>query len=407
MINQNIQSLAQELGHSTTPEDWPDSTLVRRECYPWNAIEPDRFSSDSLVAINAAMAKAAPKLIVQAVELPVLGGDNAKAHVTVKQLGVFAREELKPGEIILSESSLLTATNRLGDAICDACGTEITSGNAGNDTSVICDDCQAFFCTQDCLDQANEAYHPAICDKDVDSIAKEVPAAQAADSLYLLLLLRSFAMAETQNIHPLEIKEVKYIWGDYTNISPNKHETSNYLSTLPFNMDSNIVLPYLMLTKMGVNIFTEHRRYDTWVFNTLFAKFRGTASARLSGSEESSHSRPSTGYVRLTRARGPDVSAVHPCWCLANHSCDPNVEWEWGGKIQFKVREKRKEWKRYTEGQALDEIVGPLKPGIKKGEEILGHYCDIDLDVTQRREWAAGALGGKCRCDRCVWESKE
>lgn len=45
--------------------------------------------------------------------------------------------------------------------------------------------------------------------------------------------------------------------------------------------------------------------------------------------------------------------------------------------------------------------------GIKKGDEILSHYCDIELKVKERREWAAGALGGVCVCDRCVWEEKE
>ena len=43
--------------------------------------------------------------------------------------------------------------------------------------------------------------------------------------------------------------------------------------------------------------------------------------------------------------------------------------------------------------------------GILPGEEILNHYCDIELDVHARREWAVGALGGWCLCGRCVWES--
>lgn len=45
--------------------------------------------------------------------------------------------------------------------------------------------------------------------------------------------------------------------------------------------------------------------------------------------------------------------------------------------------------------------------GIKAGEEILSHYCDIQLPVGERRGWAAGALGGMCRCVRCEWEAGE
>jgi hypothetical protein len=84
-------------------------------------------------------------------------------------------------------------------------------------------------------------------------------------------------------------------------------------------------------------------------------------------------------------------------WCLANHGCDPNVAWEWSdGSMKFTVREKRVKW-------AGKECA--REAGIKKDEEILSHYCDVDLPVKERREWAAGALGGHCRCERCVWES--
>ena len=45
--------------------------------------------------------------------------------------------------------------------------------------------------------------------------------------------------------------------------------------------------------------------------------------------------------------------------------------------------------------------------GIKEGEEVLTHYCDVELGVRQRREWAVGPLGGICVCERCVWEEAE
>ena len=129
---------------------------------------------------------------------------------------------------------------------------------------------------------------------------------------------------------------------------------------------------------MEINIFENSDRFNTWVFNTLYAKFRGTASARqgLDGK--------------------PEVGAVHPMWCLANHSCDPNVTWEWSGHINFTVREKRAKW------AGKDNV---KEPGIRKGEEVLSHYCDVDLPVQERREWAVGALGGLCACERCRWEA--
>lgn len=84
-------------------------------------------------------------------------------------------------------------------------------------------------------------------------------------------------------------------------------------------------------------------------------------------------------------------------WCLANHSCDPNVAWEWNGSMRFWAREQLVDYQRQK----------PREPGLKKGEEVFSHYCDIRLPVQERREWAVGALGGFCMCPRCVWEDAQ
>ena len=426
-------------------EDWPDTGLVRRERYPWNDIEPDRFSPESIEHVNAEMTKVAPKLEVRATELPNLTSSGDKTQ-TVMQLGVFAKEDIEPGEVVLRETSLLTANNRLQDALCDACSADlpdlrststIASSPDSDTPTVSCETCAAVFCSASCYSAAMASYHPALCDMDVDSIARDVPPARAADSLYLLLLLRALAMAETQDVHPLTPNEVKYIWADYSVADldrdwrasvPGPSETArnagvsqrdgdapvdffcNMPRTLPFSFDSNVVLPLHMLTKMDVDVFAQHARYDGWVFNTLYAKFRGTASARLSGLRDDK----GTG---IGRVRGPEVSAVHPNWCLANHSCDPNVRWEWGGEVRFWARGKRVRWRRGTGSEGGREDgkeagkgegrEGRSTAGIKKGEEVLNHYCDIDLPVKARREWAAGSLGGPCMCDRCRWEAGE
>ncbi|KAI4746599.1 hypothetical protein E4T50_03056 [Aureobasidium sp. EXF-12298] len=375
-------------------DQFPDEGMVRRECYPWNEHEPDRCSDESLEFLNAEMEKVAPRLEVKATKLPLLTeGDGVEKFVT--QLGVFAKEDIAPGDIALSETSLLTANNRLQDALCDACSADLPelSDPASADV-VACPDCEVVFCSEKCSDLAQDEYHPAICDRGVEDIAKDVPPAEAANALYSLLLLRSLAMAETQEIHPLDIKYVKFIWGDYHTLDLSKHwrphdrhsTESPFPRTLAFSFQANVVLPFNMLEKMDVDIF-KNPQYDVWVFNTLYAKFRGTASARLSGSG---------GGV----ARGPEVSAVHPMWCLANHSCNPNVTWRWASDVRFRVLEERPTWHG-------SEFRGGIKykAGLKKGEEVLSHYCDIDLPVKDRREWAAGALGGNCCCERCLWEA--
>ncbi|PNP47604.1 hypothetical protein TGAMA5MH_01427 [Trichoderma gamsii] len=366
--------------------DLPDFGLVRREVYPWNDHEPDRFSPDSLQSLNAALKEMAPKCAVQVATLPILlegesDTDTYEIIPTCKQLGVFAQEDIEAGEVVLREYTLLTANNRHKDSVCDACSSELAP--LGSDNQPIrCEECyDTVFCSQECHDLAQERYHPAVCDKDVDSIAKDPSAFEADETLHLLLLARVLAIAANEEIHPLDVSEVKFIWGDFVpsrsneiNVSPNAGPPPEW--TLPFSFKYNIETPLHILEKMDVDIYHGVEEYDLWVLNTLYAKFRGTASAR-----------------KNPRDGKPDVAAVHPYWCLANHDCDPNVTWDWSGRMVLSARKER--------------VVGGRPGGIKKGEEILNHYCDVTLPVQQRREWAQGSLGGWCMCERCRTEAAE
>ncbi|WPJ63560.1 hypothetical protein SMAC4_08107 [Sordaria macrospora] len=360
--------------------DLPDVGVVRREIYPWNTYEPDRFSEESLSFLNGQLETMAPKCAVKVSCLPVLleGESNTDEYEiipTCNQLGLFAQEDIAPGEAVLKEYSLLTANNRHKESTCDACGTELPPLKVQTE-AVSCPECyDTVFCDEFCFEKAQEEYHPAVCDKDVDSIAKDPEAKDVAESLYLLLLARLLAMSNHQEVHPLELKEIKYIWGDFVPTQLNDIDLSINAGpppewTLPFSFKYNIEIPLHILEKMDIDIFETLPQHDLWVFNTAYSKFRGTASAR-----------------KGLRDGRPEVAAVHPFWCLANHDCDPNVTWEWGGRMTLFARETR--------------VVGNRPGGIKAGEEILNHYCDVDLPVKDRREWAQGALGGWCMCKRC------
>lgn len=183
------------------------------------------------------------------------------------------------------------------------------------------------------------------------------------------LLARLLAMAAHQDRHPLDVDEVKYIWGDFGGQAGSESGRISTAPRLPFSFAANIATPLHILEKMDIDVFATLPLYDLWVLNTLYAKFRGTASARKSH-----------------RDGRPDVAAVHPLWCLANHDCAPNVTWEWAGRMVLSARESCP---------------------IPTGHEILNHYCDIDLPVHQRREWAEGSLGGWCMCRRCQEEAAE
>ncbi|KAK4978411.1 hypothetical protein LTR66_010600, partial [Elasticomyces elasticus] len=171
-------------------EQFPDTGWARREMYPWNKHEPDRCSDATIATLNAQMQKVAPKLEVRATELPVLDPESKNYQGTIKQLGVFAKEDIAPGEVVLTETSVLAANNRLRDALCDACSTDLpdlTKANASPEeraasaNMVTCPDCVVVFCSQKCLDLAEASYHPALCDRDVEAMAKDVPPAESAE----------------------------------------------------------------------------------------------------------------------------------------------------------------------------------------------------------------------------------
>lgn len=365
----------------------PEDGLVRREIYPWNTHEPDRFSEETLSFLNDELQAIGAKCEVKAVDLPVLSDNasiNSSGNSISHQLGLFATEDLEPGTTVLEERSLLAANNRLKDELCDACSTRFPPLDSPNSTVISCPECDDItFCSPNCYELALETYHPAVCDKDLDAIAKDPKPEEKTTALYILLLTRALAMAETQELHPLELKEIKYIYGDFLPSSRNAiplRPTSPPppIWTLPFTFDTNIAAPMHVLEKMDVDIYANLENYDLWVLNTCYAKFRGTASARVNHK---------TGH--------PEVAAVHPLWCLANHDCDPNVQWEWNAKMRLWIRDER-----------VMRPNGEIpRGGIKKGEEIFNHYCDIELPVKERREWARGPLGGLCMCARCRQEA--
>ncbi|KAL8762455.1 MAG: hypothetical protein Q9184_001538 [Pyrenodesmia sp. 2 TL-2023] len=368
----------------------PEQGYARRELYPWNKHEPDRLSKESVRFLNGQMKNMAPRCEVRVVDLPVLEADpsssSSEQSATTKQLGIFATEDISPYEIVLQETSILTANNRLHDPLCDACSAPLPPISSLQTPLPTCPECDdIIFCSQRCHDLAISLYHPAVCGKpDLEAVAKDPSPLAATNALYLLLLGRTFALSETQSVHPLDLDETKHLCGDFISSPPLTSSSSAVSRKLPFTFDDNIVAPLHLLEKMDIDPFISLPATDTWVTQTLLAKFRGTASARMN---------PRTGI--------PEACAVHPMWCLANHSCAPNVRWEWVGDMKLMARggDDAVKW-------GVTRI-GEVEGGIRRGEEVLSYYCDIELGVRERREWAAGALGGICVCERCLWEDAE
>lgn len=371
----------------TPREDLSEHGSARRQIYPWNDYEPDRVSEESICFINEEIQKSASKCEVRLTELPLLDHDvlqDGPRPQAIKQLGIFTTADIEPYERVLLEPSVLTTSTRLHDPLCDACSSPLPPFSPELPLPA-CPDCEdIIFCSQACFERAQDLYHPAICGvMDFDIVAKDPSPFAATNALYTLLIARTMAMAETQDIHPLDLPQTKYLCGDYSQPDAGAERA------LPFNFSSNIAQPLHLLARLDKDPFAPDTldRYDTWVINTLLSKFRGTANAKMN-----------------ERTGMPEVAGVHWLWSLANHSCAPNVRWEWEkGGMGFVARggEEVVRW-----GEQREENSTRWRGGIAKGTEVLNHYCDVELPVKERREWAVGALGGICICERCKWEDK-
>ncbi len=252
--------------------DLPEQGSVRRELYPWNTHEPDRFSKSTLASLSNEVKKVAPKCEVRAVSLPILQENTSSPATslppTITQLGLFATADIAPGETVLHESSLLTANNRLHDPLCDACSSPLPP----NPISPLptCPDCDdIIFCSPKCQAAAFQLYHPVLCSKtDLDTLARDPSPSAAANALYLLLLTRAFALAFTQETHPLDLPETKFLWGDFLppDLTYTHTSSASAFTTarhLLFTFHDNVLAPLHMLEKMDVDVFAELERCDT------------------------------------------------------------------------------------------------------------------------------------------------
>ncbi|KAJ9614551.1 hypothetical protein H2200_002688 [Cladophialophora chaetospira] len=418
---QRCVHILKDANHKPTLFGW-----CQRQVYPWNEHEPDRMSKKALKEINDRLHEAAPDLEVEISTLPTLSlslergaqrmsiGESEPNVATLadcsSQLGLFAKKEVKPGTTILKERSVLTGIRPHGEALCDGCAADLEGVDQASRR--YCPGCNTPFCSEECQSAAKKGYHAPNMDdyetdegyppaeapfcpgtsgnEDIHNLGRAESSTTPEWDLYFLLLSRTMQMSVTQKVHPLDLFEIKYLWGDFSP-TPNVADLSikSGPKTLPYSVRHHVELPLqwfeiLMHSRDRCTPYsaTWLEKYDWWIVQTLFAKFRGVADAQQS-----------------TWTGKPEVAAVHPLWCLANHSCNPNVTWKPSGVRNLTVVKDRI-WER--PGQ-------PSFPweGIRAGEEIWNHYTDVqEKDYRERQARLQAVLGGDCRCSRCAYESR-
>lgn len=117
----------------------------RREVYPWNHHEPDRYNAETVASLNEAMAECSGKVEIKVVDLPVLQKRqdplnklelSDKVSGSEKQLGVYAKEDIYVGETFFREMSPLTVlSDPEYSRLCEFCAADL------EDVYETCEDC--------------------------------------------------------------------------------------------------------------------------------------------------------------------------------------------------------------------------------------------------------------------------
>ncbi|RPB23313.1 hypothetical protein L211DRAFT_868750 [Terfezia boudieri ATCC MYA-4762] len=450
-----------------TQRNLPIRGLSRREVYPWNHYEPDRFAPSTLEKINASMRECCvltgpeggPWCEARCVELPRLRADGTISSKTVRQLGVFALRDIPavipgvddsepvPHPYLIEPTRLIAYTTTGGPpgsvaaVRCELCTKPIPEPEQGQWGCAECEenDIWPSYCSKECQDRAGVLYHPVVCGMDWTWLHREanrkLEGAKGEegvfddDAVYCLLVMRAWAVALVRGVHPLELEEVWYLYGagrrrkggkypilDGTSkndivVDEDDEEGEDVL--IPFDFHQNVIVPHMILDAFQIEILPfpphpEDKTDETLDRSpTLSLTHFDTPTSTLPLLNKFKGVASLTRHLD-TRTHPPVetlVSAIHPLYSLVNHDCDPNVYWQVNERGEMCFRALDKERKFWLEDGVGGK--GGWEGGVEKGRQIRDSYVDPGLGVRERRKKIWGVLGGSCRCGRCEREERE
>lgn len=263
--------------------------------------------------------------------------------------GMFATKNIKRGEIILQEGTVL-CTSRLSTERCPACCKFLPT------TPHFSECCRTPYCNAHCANLAATTFHASVCKRDFSSLHETVKP-DASNMIILQEQVRVFALIiQEKASHPLTS----------TFLAP-LHAQLGPKNTMAMCLRGTIIPTIKILRAFDIDIFADEK-WDTWVLFIILARLANNQRA-----EEISH--------------GGFIMAINPAYSFFNHSCDPNAQYG---------------------GPADDSSVTiiALKP-IAKGEEIGISYLDSDnrkLGLRERQKLLTPWVGEQCFCQKCKVE---
>lgn len=312
---------------------WMGEGMINRDDAVFKMVK-EEFQSNSA---NATVAKSTIR--------NVSGGNVDEFDV----LGVVASKDINVGDTVLVDSTLASVLESDKDR-CPACCAPISTSTISN----AC--CPVLYCSHACSAIALSTFHPAVCGKDFSDLFTAATDSQptSSNSLDSMLLLRILALSKQHaETNPLETPLLARLTPTYG------------LDQLTiFSFVWHIVFPITLLQRLDIDPFSDPS-YDTWVLHTLRCRVQNNQHAQI-----------------LDGTLGTSVS---PLYSMFNHSCAPNIDWD------------------YVDGSSTVRMFAVKK--VAKGEELFISYLRAwDMDIKERQAKLMGWLGRACGCAKCEGE---
>ena len=344
----NIQSVLWEADgmseHEIQKDEKAGAVYVRR--YPWMSARLSVRSSHVVMHANASIRRNSGATCY-------VGKSKVRGEER-DVLGMFAQTRLPSGMRFLHDTTSLCAVENPAKA-CSTCCKVISSRRC--ERSAPC--CNMKFCSPSCRNQA-EAYHKVQCGQDLELYrkARACPLVSAEKVTEDRALLRVLATVVGENAsHPLRSVVLGALTASYDREDAER-----------FSLATDIVRPIDMLTKLGVDVFS-NAAYDTWVVMTILARVRNNS--------------------RESHVDGRHLIAINPLFSFFNHSCDPNVVDD------------------TDEDDTSSTLILKTTRGVKANQELFISYLhedSLDLPRAERNGLLRQWIGRDCCCTRCLKE---
>lgn len=274
------------------------------------------------------------------------------ANRTPQVLGVFATQEIDPGECILVDRTATAACSSASG--CTNCFQNIS----GAQYEASC--CLALFCSESCYKVALSTYHRVVCGKDFTWLRDTVSGISESASVMRPLLLSRYLAACVQAgpalsplDHPLIARLQPQLSGRHLDV---------------FTLTESVIRPIQILQQLGVDVFA-NMNFDTWMIHTIWT--------RLANNKQ--------GFSRGPENGGGWIDSISPLMPFFNHSCNPNIECWHDDTTTVRFFARRR---------------------IQEGEELFDSYVDVEgVSLRERQHILWPWFEGPCLCSKCTRES--